>query len=122
MKKLIRLTYSTVTGESASYGDHATHGSVTRNLTIPAKTYLPKNPAQFTLREAINFCQEHNCGRYPVEADSCPISHRNPPRWFNFISETPYESTISTTVSLHLPRSVTPSSAMRVARFLLTGR
>lgn len=116
MKKPIRLTYSTVTEESASYGDHATHGFVTRNLTIPAKTYLPKNPAQFTLREAIEFCQSHTTMR--VQADSCPLSLKCPPRWFDFVQETPEDDTLSITVSLHLPRSVTPSSAMRVARFL----
>lgn len=76
MKKPIRLTYSTVTEESAEHGDHATHGFVTRNLTIPDRNNMPKNPAQFSLREAIEFCQEHASMR--VQADSCPISLRCP--------------------------------------------
>lgn len=116
-RKIIRLTFSTVTEESAGYGDHATHGFVTRNQTIPDRAYLPKNPATFSLKEAIEFCQNHG-STLPVEADSCPISLKCPPRWFSFTNEKQDGDVLSVTVSLHLPRNVTPSSAMRVARLL----
>ncbi len=118
MKKPIRLTYSTVTDESAAHGDCATRGFVTRNLTIPAKTYLPKKPAQFTLREALEFCEHVRNGTHPVQADSCPISLHNPPRWFSFIREDSCGDPLSVEINLHLPRTVTPSSAMRVARLV----
>lgn len=81
--KRIRLTYETVTEESAAHGDFATHGFVTRNLTIPAKTYLPKKPAQFRLREAVDFLLDRS-SEGPVEADSCPVGLQCPPRWFTY--------------------------------------
>lgn len=120
--KNIRLTYSVVTEESAQYGDHARHGFVTRNKTIPDRTYLPKRPAEFTLREAIAFCQEHGGS---IQADCCPVTLGCPPRWFDFCREdisngrsATGNATLSITVALHLPRNVTPSSAMRLARYL----
>ena len=117
-----RITFETVTEESAQHGDFATHGFVTRNLNIPERTYMPKKPAEFGLREAIEFCQGHggHC-----EADSCPISINNPPRWFSWCNEDLNGScgatgncTLSRTVSLHLPRNITASSAMRIARYV----
>lgn len=113
--KSFRLTFSVVTEESARHGDHARHGFVTRNLTIPDRTYLPKRPALFDLKTAVEFFQDH--GGY-VQADSCPISRQCPPRWFDCVNETPNGDQLSVTVSLHLPKNVTPSSAIRVARYL----
>lgn len=115
MKKQFRLTYDTVTEESASYGDHATHGFVTADLIIPDGNHFPETPAHFTLKEALGFCEEHDGHR---EADSCPISLQCPPRWFNFCNGERNEDTLSVTVSLHLPRNITPSSAMRIARII----
>ncbi len=116
------ITFQTVTQESAENGDFATHGFVTRNLTIPERTYMPKKPAQFSLREAIEFCQEH--GGH-VEADSCPISAQHPPRWFTWCNEDVSHGssatgncTLSRSVSLHLPEGVTASSAIRIAKYL----
>lgn len=118
LMKTIRLTYQIVTEESSQHGDFARHGFVTRNLTIPKKghAYLPKNPATFTLREAIDFFLNRESAS-PVEADCCPVGKHSPPRWFNYGGSID-EYGESITIGLHLPRTVTPSSAVRVARLL----
>ena len=117
-----RLTFNTVTEDSAQHGDFAIHGFITRNLTIPTRTYMPKKPAEFSLRTAVKFCQEH--GGH-VEADSCPISVQYPPRWFTWCNEdmgrnysATSNCTLSRSVSLHLPRNITAASAMRIARYI----
>jgi len=112
-----RLTFEVVTEESAVNGDFARHGFVTRNFRIPYRTYMPKNPAEFTLRDAIEFLISRE-SRGPVEADSCPVSRNNPPRWFNYGGEWDHAAGGYVTIGLHLPDSVTPSSALRIARYL----
>lgn len=112
-----RLTYSIVTEESSQQGDHAYHGFVTRNQTFPRKYgYIPENPATFSLRESIDFLlSRDSCG--PVEADCCPVNSEFPPRWFTYGGSLDKYGE-STQVSLHLPKNVTASSAIRVARLL----
>ncbi len=118
MNTKFRLTFQIVTEESARNGDFARHGFVTRNLTIPdrGRRYIPDNPAQFSLRDAVEFFLDRESDG-PVEADSCPISRQNPPRWFNYGGKLD-EYGESVMIGLHLPESVTPSSAMRIARLL----
>lgn len=57
------------------------------------------------------------------EADSWPVSSRCPPRWFtndkwNDCTREQIEKGIRESRSLHLPRGITPSSAIRIARLL----
>jgi hypothetical protein len=114
-----RLTYSITTEASAVNGDHAHHGFVTRNKTIPFRTNMPKKPAEFRLREAVDFLMDRE-SEGPVEADSSHISRQYPPRWFSYGSKMRLHSGkwCSIEVSLHLPKTVTPSTAMRIARYL----
>lgn len=111
------LTYDIVTEESSRQGDFAYNGYVTRDGNTPRKrNYIPKRPAEFTLREAIELLKDRQ-GSGPVEADCCPVSLESPPRWFNYGGSLD-EYGESTTVSLHLPKNTTPSSRMRVAKLL----
>jgi len=115
MRKSFRLTFEVVTDESAEFGDAARRGFVPRTLNIPRRTYMPKRPAEFGLREAVSFLKDRESAG-PVEADSCPLSLSCPPRWFTYGGSMRIGERVS--VSMHLPDSVTPSSAMRVARLV----
>lgn len=113
------LTFEVVTEESARNGDFARHGFITRNLELPAtkrRAYLPKNPATFRLRDAVGFFLNRESDG-PVCADSCPVSKVMPPRWFNYGGGW-NEHGESITIGLHIPDNVTPSSRMRIARYL----
>lgn len=114
-----RLTFQVVTEESAANGEFARHGFVTRNLELPTTrrhAYLPSRPAEFNLRDAIEFLMDRE-SHGPVEADSSHLSLRCPPRWFNYGGVMDkYGEAI--TIGLHLPDSITPASAIRVARLL----
>lgn len=114
-----RLTFQVVTEESAQHGDFARHGFLTREGELPAtrkRAYLPKNPALFPLRRAVEILLDRQ-GEGPVEADSCPISLQCPPRWFNYGGGWNKDRE-SVTIGLHLPDSISPSSALRIARIL----
>ena len=113
----VLLTFNVVTEASAQHGDFARHGFVSRNKNIANRTYLPKRPAEFGLREAIDFLLSRK-SEGPVEADSCPVSRACPPRWFSYGGKYSPDDCGHVTISLHLPRNVSPSSAMRVARIL----
>lgn len=92
------ITYEIVTPESAEHGDVEDRGFSAEGLT---------------LREAHNFLRYDGCA---LEADSWPISLASPPRWLTFAPDIRFEDGAEITHSLHLPRNITPSSAMRVAR------
>lgn len=110
------LTYDIVTEESSQQGDFAYNGYITANRTCPRKrNYIPKNPAEFTLREAIDILTRQGG---MVTADCCPVSLECLPRWFNCGGDMHWRTGESTTFALHLPESVTPSSAIRIARLL----
>ena len=115
MKKFT-LTYSITTQESARHGDYAAHGFVTRIGTIPDRTHMPKNPATFTLKEAVEILLQRD-RYYPVQADCCPVSIYSVPRWFTYGGGYD-ESRRSIQVSLHLPNNITRASALRIARYL----
>lgn len=112
-----RITYSVITEDSATHGDHAAHGFLTRHGELPSgnarKAYLPKNPARFSLRDALDIINRHDSGWEPREADSFPCAA---PRWFT-VSDWPGYMPDAGTVqlSLHLD-GVTPSTACRIAR------
>ena len=112
--KTFRLTFDVVTEASSQRGDFAYHGFVTRDGGMPRRSggYLPKKPARFTLREALEMMDQHDDGSEPREADSSPCSEKNPPRWFSARCNDGGESV---TMSLHLG-NVTPATACRIAR------
>ena len=116
MKRRFVLTFDVVTPESAEFGDTARAGFVPRTGSIPARSHHPKNPARFTLRDAVGILTRRESAG-PVEADSCPVSLACPPRWFNYGGSVDLDGE-ATRVSLHLPRGTTPATAMRVARLL----
>ena len=117
MKKRFKLTFEVVIDESAECGDAARRGFVPRTLNIPSRTYMPKRPAQFGLREAVSFLKDRESAG-PVEADSCPLSLACPPRWFTYGGSMDSHSGECVSVSMCLPDNVTHSSAMRVARLV----
>jgi hypothetical protein len=98
MSKKFSVTYEIITPESAENGDVEESGYVDQDLT---------------LREAIN---EFSCDN--VEMDSYPCSLSNPPRWFTGEYNVSCATGAEERRSLHLPRNITPSSAMRIARLL----
>lgn len=104
------ITWQAVTEKSAQYGNFARHGYLPKTLNVPRRSYFPKNPHKFTLRE----CVELFSGSH-VEANLCPISAEYPPRWFNRCDK--YEGK-DTTLAMHLPKTITPYSALRIARLL----
>ncbi len=112
-----RLTFEVITERSAEQGDFARHGFLPRSGDIPRRTYFPRNPHLFTLREAVDLMARHNSGHAPLEADSCPVSR---PRWLTVRGESDDYPGMSDAlgVSLHVPETVSNASAWRIARLL----
>lgn len=111
-----RMTFEVVTEASVVRGDFARHGFLPKSGNIPNKNYFPRNPHRFKLREAIELLF-NRASKGPVETDSSHVSLRNPPRWFTYGGcSADYFNSIQ--VSLHLPRDISPSSAMRVYRLI----
>ena len=77
---------------------------------------MPEVPDTFDLREATEFLTSRESSG-PVEADSCPVSRTSPPRWFTYGGTVDMDGE-AVSVSLHVPETVSPSSAMRIARLL----
>lgn len=99
MKAKFVLSYARTTPESAENGDYSDCGILADGLT---------------LREAL-----HTFGNFADEADNSPLSRRCPPRWFTrYRGTVDYATGETEELSLHLPRTITPSSAMRMARLL----
>ncbi len=99
------VTYDVVTEESARQGDVVEQGFIAHLVT---------------LRTALDIIEGDGCY---VEADSSPLSLEHPPRWFTFYdvnegSREWFETDRRESRTLHLPESITPSSAMRLARAL----
>ena len=116
MKTRFRITYQIITDESATHGDFAAHGFLTREGELSRsnrRAYLPKNPARFSLRDALEIIDRHDSGYEPREADSFPCAA---PRWFT-VSDWPGYMPDDGTVqlSMHLD-GISPSSAARIAR------
>lgn len=111
------LTWEVISERSAECGDFARHGYLPRSGDIPRRSYFPKNPHCFTLREAVDVMATHNSGHAPIEADSCPVTV---PRWLTVRGETDAYPGMPDAlgVSLHIPETVSASSAYRIARLL----
>lgn len=115
-----RITFDTVTLESAAHGDSAHRGFLPRSGTIPARSYSPKNPHRFTLREGVEILRAHG-GHFEADSSPCDVA-----RWvtaypdasnsWNPTAETDRHD--GTTLSLHLPRELSDASARRVSRVL----
>jgi hypothetical protein len=118
-RKRFSLTYNIVTDESATHGDYAYHGFLTRNENMPrVYGYIPKKPATWTLRDAIEIFERHDAGGSPRECDSSPVTIKCPPRWITASDHTGSRTNDEETqMSLHFDH-VTPSTAMRIARYL----
>ena len=117
MAKRFKLTFEVVTDKSAERGDAARRGFVPRTLNIPSRSFMPKNPALFGLREAVEFLKGRESAG-PVEADSCPLSLQCPPRWFTYGGSLDWHTGEYLSVSMHLPRTISAHSAMRIARLV----
>jgi len=104
MRDRFTVTYGIVTSESAENCDYAEQG------------WIHEEPTD--LRTAIDGF--YGCH---VEADVCPVSLALVPRWLtayrvNDGTRDFYETGAEESRSLHLPESITPSSALRIARLL----
>jgi hypothetical protein len=112
------VTYSITTEESSMAGDYAESGFLDINGTPVAANIGETTPGvHMGFREAFElFNQERDWTH--VESDSYPISAQFPPRWFTDSGEIAFASGECREVSLHLPESVTGSSAMRIARLV----
>lgn len=116
-KKRFTLTFGIVTEASSQHGDTAYSGFVTRDGGMPRKhNYIPKHPAQFTLREAVAILNDHSFSE-GVHTDSCPWSQSSPPRWITFSSGWDADGE-SLEVSIHPAKrgSITGASMCRLAR------
>lgn len=111
MKTKFTLAFQIITEESAANGDYSSCGLITRPGNSP-------NRSLFGLREAIAIFRNFYDGSGPVEADCSPISKETPPRWFNTCNQGFNADGENVNVSLHIPKEVSPSSAMRLARYL----
>ena len=99
------VTHEIVTDESAEYGEAAESGFIAENIS---------------LREAIEnlSAASNSCELASIEADSWPISRDNPPRWITYQYGRDWESGDCESRSIHFPRGITGSSAIRIARLL----
>jgi len=108
--KQFRLTYQTVTAESAEYGDFAHHGFVSRTGNYnPDRNYMPDKPAQFKLRDALRIFEAHGGS---VQANECPVTC---PRWLDSCQD---DCEHSVTLGLHFPEHLTASTRVRIARYV----
>jgi len=113
MKKRFRITYEVVTADSDSNGAAPHRGFLPKSGVIPTyRDNMPKNPALFTLRQAVEMLQNSVT---PVEADLCPIGPNSAPRWLTArFSDTPEGSE---SISVHVD-NVSDASARRIARLV----
>lgn len=106
--KTFRLTYQTVTRESAENGDIANHGFISRTGNYnPDRNYFPKTPHKFSLREALDIFNAHGGN---VSANEWPVRS---PRWIDSCLE---DYNGSVTIGLHFPDSLTTATKLRICR------
>jgi hypothetical protein len=97
------ITYEDVTPESAEHGDASARGFELESIDIKSAMSHLRN------LNALGYC----------EANGWPINCLTPPRWFTFYDvETDFTTGRVRSYSLHLPRSISPGSAMRIARLV----
>ena len=117
MKARFTITFDTITEDSAFHGDSARRGFLPRSGEIPRRNHRPKNPARFALRQALEILNDHDSGSEPRETDGYPVTRQCPPRWItvsDFCGRN--NSDKHTQLSMHFPGTVTPSTALRLAR------
>ena len=112
MNTKFTLTFDVVTEHSALNGETARSGFIPRSGRIPTKSNLPSRHATFGLRQAVNFLLDRE-SYGPVEAD-CSLA----PRSFSYGGNYSIKDWGYVTVTLHLPRSVSQASAIRIGRLL----
>lgn len=104
-----KLTYQIITPTSASQGDFAYHGYVTRNGTTPRRNNFPKSPSEFPLRTALRMLWEHWDGACPMEPN-----REEHPQW---IAASKQGGDDRVDMAIHLG-GLTASSAKRVLKLL----
>lgn len=116
MKNRFKITFQVVTEASAQHGDFARHGYLPRSGQVPDRTYMPKTPARFTLRQAFDLLTDLPGQQGPIEADSCPVYC---PRWLTATGNERESYTQgpgdSVALSLHLG-GISAASGYRIAR------
>lgn len=104
MQLRFNVTYEIVTPESAACGDIEELGFIAKNCT---------------LRDAINRVFETRTSQCSgvecAEANESPV---RAPRWVTVYNGVEYLTSAYESRSLHIPDTVTPSSARRLARLL----
>lgn len=111
-----KVSYSIVTEESAQHGDIAWHGYVTDTGDTPREEFDPSvEPAQFTLREAIDLIKDHKGYNMP-EPDCWPMEQGI--RSISVDDWEGYMKQYNTTLTLHLPASISPASSLRIWKLL----
>ena len=104
MQNGFAITFEDMTPESAEQGDAEARGFEYEDTDIKTATSYLRNMGALGCH---------------CEADSSPISAERPPRWFTFYNvEEDYRTGRVRSMSLHLPRNVTGSTAMRIARLV----
>lgn len=110
-----RVTYDTVTEESAELGDYAESG-----FAAPGGWKFPvedPGPHEVTLKEAIGICGMYARSRGPIGGFEDSGS------WFSTIdADTNYRTGEDTRYNLHPPDTITGASYRRLARVLGTRR
>lgn len=96
------VTYEVVTPESAEQGDAAERGTVTRLATL-------RDALDAVQRTFSNECD----GVESIECDSWPVVK---PRWVTISNGMHYRTGEQESRSLHIPDTVTTSTARRIAR------
>lgn len=103
MRALFAVTYEIVTPESAEHGEADARGYIDRDMTLRDAI------------GAINATRTKHVGG--VESIECDSSGGRP-RWVTVTNSAEYLTGAQESRSLHIPPSVSNSSARRIARFL----
>jgi hypothetical protein len=110
-----RITFDTLTEESAVNGDSARCGFITNpSGEIPAENEAGQPPALFTLREAVEILRGHG-DRFEADSSPCEVA-----RWVTaYPPDSVWRETgENTSLSLHIPENISTASARRVTRAL----
>lgn len=104
------ITFEIVTDESAEHGEADESG------------YYIESEQGYSLRDALAWLGLHKGCGIPHQADCSPLSISNPPRSFYYDGELNFRTGEHEYLALHIPRCVTASSRMRLARYLGYGK
>ena len=116
MKPRFRITYDIVTQTSTADANYS--GFMPRSLgDAPRRNHMPKRPALFTLRQAVEFMQSKGVH---IEANESPVKN---PRWFTVYPEPDvYGGDSGETYSMHVDSfdlpEISTASRLRIACLL----